>query len=269
MINLKLKNFLKRILRPLRKIFTNFSLIDEKLANFNLKEDPIDIGANFIVSEEIQGDYLEFGVFQGSSFIKAYNSITNYTNLWSNFNRTKQAYSDEESAKKAFSKISNINRKFYAFDSFKGLPELSEIDKDHPKFTKGRYNFSKKNFIKVLIENNINLKKVEIIEGFYDSTLNEDLKVKLKLNKAAMIMIDCDLYESTKDVLKFITDMVHTGTVIIFDDWYTYKSDTKKGQQYACSEWLKNNTQIKLIDYKELGPFQKSFIVNISKFKNI
>ena len=114
------------------------------------------------------------------------------------------------------------------------MPELSEIDKDHPKFTKGRYNFSKKNFIKVLIENNINLQNVEIIEGFYNSTLNEDLK--LKLTKAAMIMIDCDLYESTKDVLKFITDMVHTGTVIVFDDWYTYKSDTKKGQQYACSE---------------------------------
>jgi len=78
-----------------------------------------------------------------------------------------------------------------------------------------------------------------------------------------MVMIDCDLYESTKDVLKFITNLVHNGTIIIFDDWYVFKSNPEKGQQYACIEWLNNNPNIKLIEYKDNGPFQKSFIVSM------
>ena len=256
---MNLKTIVKRILKPLRYIFTRFLLIEERLNN----PGPIELGANFIVSEEVEGDYLEFGVFKGGSFVQAYNSITNYTNIWKNFKRTKQAFSDEENAMKAFNKIKTMNRKFYAFDSFAGLPEPKGIDLNHPKFIKGRYDFNRTNFINVLISNHVNMKKVEIVEGFYNNTLNDKLKKKLNLNKAAIVMIDCDLYESTKDVLKFITNIIHNGTVIIFDDWYCFKSDPKKGQQFACSEWLSNNSQIKLIEYKEFGSFQKSFIVNI------
>jgi len=259
---------LRRILKPFRKLLTKLIFFEEKVSDFALKDInlslyPIDIAANYVCSEEVEGDYLEFGVFRGFSFIKAYHSLNYFSNSWNNFERTKNAYTDLEVAKKAYKEVKKIQRKFFAFDSFKGLPQIKEIDSNHPKFKKGRYDFSKKNFLNELVKNNVEIKNVQIIEGYYNETLSEPLKIKLNLKKAAVVMIDCDLYDSTKDVLKFITNLVHDGSILIFDDWYTFKGNSKKGQQLACSEWLEKNHNIKLIDYKVFGPYQKSFIVNL------
>ena len=104
---------------------------------------------------------------------------------------------------------------------------------------------------------------IEIIEGFYKNSLTNELKSNLNLKKAAIVMIDCDFYNSAKLVLNFITDLINDGTILIFDDWYAYKGDPNKGEQKACSEWLEKNKNIKLIPYKSSGTHQKSFIVNI------
>ena len=37
-----------------------------------------------------------------------------------------------------------------------------------------------------------------------------------------------DLYNSTKLVLEFITDLVQDGTILIFDDWFAYICDVLK-----------------------------------------
>ena len=46
---------------------------------------PINLAAQYIISEGIEGDYYEFGCFQGASFIKAYKTINFYHNQWSSF----------------------------------------------------------------------------------------------------------------------------------------------------------------------------------------
>jgi len=259
---------IKKILYPLRKFFTKFILFNEKISEYaikdiNLSPHPIEIAANYVCSDDIRGDYLEFGVFKGWSFIKAYHALKYYSNSWNNFERTKQAYSNIEEAQKAYKKIKKIQRKFFAFDSFKGLPEIIDMDLNHPRFSKGRYDCSKENFLAELVKNNVDLKDIEIVEGFYKDSLTDSIKEKFNLRKASIIMIDCDLYDSTKDVLKFISNLIQNGTIIIFDDWYTFKANPSRGQQRACSEWLEKNPKIKLINYKEFGPYQKSFIVNI------
>ena len=55
---------------------------------------------------------------------------------------------------------------FYAFDSFKGLPEIKNIDKNHPIFSKGRYDSTRENFENTLKNNNVDLSKVNIIKAF-------------------------------------------------------------------------------------------------------
>ena len=93
--------------------------------------------------------------------------------------------------------------------------------------------------------------------------LNNKLKKDIGLNKAAIVMIDCDLYASTKIVLDFITDLIDSGTIIIFDDWYSFKADPNMGEQKACNEWVEKNKNINLIPYGKYGHnFQMSFIVN-------
>ena len=64
-------------------------------------------------------------------------------------------------------------------------------------------------------------------------------------------------------MLKFITPLLQNGTVIIFDDWFTYKGMKNKGQQKAVDEWLKSNINISLLEHARYGKSQKSFIVNI------
>lgn len=105
---------------------------------------------------------------------------------------------------------------------------------------------------------------VRIVPGFYDETLTADTKEQLSLQRAAIILIDCDLYESTVPVLEFITDLVDQGTILIFDDWYRFKGDPNKGEQRACNEWLQKNPHINLVQYWQQGPQSVAFLVNIS-----
>ena len=66
----------------------------------------------FLEYEEIPGDYFEFGLFQGTSFIAAMNAYKKYC------------------------KTNIINRSFYGFDSFSGIGIIDENDK-HPTYKKG------------------------------------------------------------------------------------------------------------------------------------
>jgi O-methyltransferase len=50
-----------------------------------------------------------------------------------------------------------------------------------------------------------------------------------------VIWVDCDLYESTVPVLDFITEYIQDGTVIIFDDWYSFRADPDRGEQKALA----------------------------------
>jgi len=76
-----------------------------------------------------------------------------------------------------------------------------------------------------------------------------ETKRRLSLKRASLVLIDCDLYESTVPVLAFITDLLDQGTIIIFDDWYRYKGHLDKGEQRACREWLDKNPQLELSRY--------------------
>jgi len=195
--------------------------------------------ASFIAVNKVEGDYLEFGVWKGSSFTQFYNFAKKHKKL--------------------------KNMRFYAFDSFEGLPESKESDlemgsMDVHNWHKGKYSSEGvKGFLKSVKKGGVNLKRVSCIPGWYDDTLNDETKKKLSIKKAAVVYIDCDLYESTVPVLNFITDYVTEGTVILFDDWYNYKGNPEKGEQKAFYEWLKKNPSIKAVEFQKIGGKYNSF----------
>ena len=118
---------LKKLLYPIRSLLTKLVLRNELEDN-----SPINLAAQYIISEGIKGDYYEFGCFKGASFIKAYKIINFYYNQWANFQRTSQAFSNNELAIRAFNNMEFYKTDFYVFDSFMGLPEIKNIDKNHP-----------------------------------------------------------------------------------------------------------------------------------------
>lgn len=187
----------------------------------------------FIWISNVEGDYLEFGVWEGFNFVSAYHL-----------------------AKK---KCKTMN--YFAFDSFRGLPKPEDIDGDSNQFQEGQYFCSVDKFKKTLKKRGVDLNKVKVVEGLFEDTLNEKTKKKLKLKSAAIVWVDCDLYKSTVPVLNFITDIIVDGSIIIFDDWFCFKGDPERGEQKAFSEWLARNPNIKAIEYHRFGLFGNSFII--------
>jgi O-methyltransferase len=179
-----------------------------------------------VQTKTVKGDYLEFGVFQGNSFILA-------------------AKLAERHGLKAM--------RFFAFDSFEGLPEDEGM-----RFRKGDYYCPEGRFTRMVRKAGVLDQQVVVLKGWYKQSLTYDTKRKYQLNLAAVIHVDCDLYSSTVDVLAFIKDIVQVGTIVIFDDWYAYRDEEKPGdfgEQKAFNEWSLRHAFEEFYDFSPTKAF--------------
>lgn len=184
-----------------------------------------------------KGDYLEFGVHEGMSFKHAYHLAQKFMH-------------------------SEMN--FYAFDSFEGLPKLSlqeEIKYDH--FHEGQFSCTEQQFLNIIEDDNVDLSKVKTIPGFYNQTLNNNLKESLPITHASVVWIDVDLYQSTVPVLDWIKNYLINGTFLIFDDWFSFGANPNAGELRATKEWLSKNDDIKLVEYDNFHTAGKAFLVQV------
>jgi O-methyltransferase len=206
--------------------------------------------ASFTAWNQVPGDYLEFGVFKGVSFIEAYRAV------WASRESVRQHIGGQD-----IQRWYDNRPRFFAFDSFSGLP--GGTAERHLDYAEAAYACSESQFLKNIQDGGVPQDDVTTVAGYYDKTLSAEKKAELSLSQAAIVLIDCDLYESTVPVLDFITDLVGQGTIIIFDDWYRYKGSRHQGEQRACNEWLQKNPHIRLTQYWQQGPQSVAFLVNI------
>jgi O-methyltransferase len=129
---------------------------------------------------------------------------------------------------------------YVAFDSFEGLPEIEEID-EMRIWEKGKLKTSTEDFSDLMRHHGIPSEKLKLIKGFYNNSLTEELKQDLQPKKAAVIYVDCDLYHSTVDVLKFARDFFQVGTILVFDDWFCFYGDPDRGERRAFREFCEAN----------------------------
>jgi O-methyltransferase len=196
----------------------------------------------YLAAAKVTGDYLEFGVFKGASFELSLRA-----------------------ASKFFRKGSPNSPRFFAFDSFEGLSPPNP-DHDADVFHTGEYASTQVAFLRN-IRRAVKGWEVFTIPGFYGKSLTPEVYEKYSLKTASFINIDCDVYLATLDVLRFVTPLVKTGTVIYFDDWFYSGGDLEKGEAGACKKWLAENPDINLNAYADSGVMGKFFIVN-RKTKN-
>lgn len=126
---------------------------------------------------------------------------------------------------------------YVGFDSFEGLPEITDIDKQ-PIWEKGKLAYAERLFIDTVLSHGIPRNRVMTIRGFYDTSLTLKLANSLLPKKAAVIYIDCDLYTSTVSVLNWIPQFLQIGTVVVFDDWNCFHADPERGERRAWREFL-------------------------------
>jgi hypothetical protein len=81
----------------------------------------------------------------------------------------------------------------------------------------------------------ISRERIHVRRGFFSDTLREPLH-----GKAAIVHFDCDLYQSTKEVIDaLVRDAVlQDGTMLMFDDWNCNRGNPAFGQRRALREFL-------------------------------
>ena len=194
----------------------------------------LDRVSEFVAYNQIEGDYLEFGCCGAHTFRYAFDAM----------------------------RARKLKQHLYGFDSFEGLPKSDGVDV-HPNFPEGTFTQSQEDFERVLQNHGINPSTYTLIKGFYREVLTQDLKRKLPLKKAAVIYIDCDLYESTREALYFVVDYLQTGTVICFDDYFCYNGDPDRGESLAKKEFLAEHTRVSMRPYFTYGWHGKAFICKL------
>jgi O-methyltransferase len=226
-----IRNLTRRLLRRIgQTVFADvYSRLETlEYRSFNRRFYAIEQCAEYLVGAQIEGDYLEFGVYKGDTFSHAYKWISPH-----------------------FKEM-----KFFAFDSFEGLPKPQGIDiadgySSH--FDEAQFACSQEEFMNNICSKGVDLSRVKIVKGWFDKTLSNEKAIECRVNKIAVAWIDCDLYESTIPVLKFITAHLSVGSVIIFDDWRCYRNHPDFGEQRACKEWLVSNPKIILAELYSFG----------------
>jgi hypothetical protein len=193
----------------------------------------------FKISKELHGgncigDYYEFGLYKGHSFFSAY---------------------------KAAQKLGLTDTRFIGFDSFKGLPPVEDRDKTGGIFFEGQFAYTKEKVEKNLRKSGMDFNKVHLVEGFYEDTLNEELKTNLSARYAGIVMLDCDLYSSTRTALNWLEGLIADKTILIFDDWYSFSEGDELGQQRALKKFQQRNKHLYFKSQLEYERAGKVFLV--------
>jgi|SRR5579864_5741998 len=180
----------------------------------------------------VEGDYFEFGLWRGKTFRFAH--------------RMKRRY-----------RLPDV--RLFGFDSFAGLPCVE----DHYDniWHEGQFACSEVEFRRILQQSGFMRSEYDLFPGFYENSLNDAAHARLDGCKAAIVYIDCDLYESTRCVLQFIARYLVNGTIVCFDDYYCYKAAPDQGEQRALTEFIQEHKTIRFLPYFDYSPLGKSFIV--------
>ena len=147
---------------------------------------------------------------------------------------------------------------YVGFDSFEGLPEIRAIDRQ-AIWEKGKLATAEDEFLDLCLRHGIPRDRLLTVRGFYGESLTSELAARLLPKKAAVIYVDCDLYESAVPVLKFIRDFLQPGTVMVFDDWNCFVGDPDRGERRAFREFREENSSLQFQEFVTTD-MQKSFI---------
>ena len=180
------------------------------------------------------GDYYEFGLFRGYTFLQAYKHTTELG-------------------------LDNIH--FFGFDSFEGLPPADGIDVADGRFFEGQFACSKQEVEKNLYQNGMDAERTTLVKGFYEDSLTEKLRTQHDFKPASVVLLDCDYYASTKTALDWMKPYIKVGTVLLFDDWFSYGDDNELGQQKALAEFLEEQPEYHAEPLWEFLNHGKGFIL--------
>ena len=180
----------------------------------------------------IDGDYLEFGSHQATTFRMAW------------------------SASRAVGHDAHL----WAFDSFAGLPESSASEDLHPEWVPGTMATSEEEFHRLCAGAGMSRRHYTTVPGYFSDTLAASPGAKLP-STIALAYVDCDLYSSTLDVMHFLVPRLRHGMVLAFDDYFCYSATDISGERRAVTEVFALLSEWRLEPFLQFGWHGMSFVV--------
>ena len=174
-----------------------------------------------IHAKRIPGDVAEFGIFQG--WWIGY--------LWQ---VTEQL---------------GMARRVYGFDSFEGLSE-PHPEHDASFWKKGQYACSLEQVSQNVLA--AERPRIKLVKGFFEKSLRRP-EAQLA-EKFCYARIDCDIYEPALDCLRYLSNRLTDGAILVFDDWPHVRG---LGEQRAFEEWNPTVPQLEFefLFYGSIGHF--------------
>jgi hypothetical protein len=194
---------------------------------------------DFIKDNRIDGDYYEFGCHRCRTFRMALTEA----------------------------RLHNMAAmKFWAFDSFEGLPDpVSHTSMEIWK--QGALTTAEAEFMRMVREHDIYVDRVTTIKGFYSESLTAELRRRMldEERRIAFVNVDCDLYESAVSVFEFIDPLMQEGTVIYIDDLFAgNRGAPTQGVARAFLEYQRK-TRWRFLRHLEVGWWGRSYLVYLDK----
>ena len=180
-----------------------------------------------VLTENIAGDITELGCYNGNTSIMIQKLLEHF-----------------KSAKE-----------FHVYDSFEGLPELSNQDKG-TTFAKGSCSTTKDNFIRNF--SSLKVKLPFIHQGWFEATLEKELP-----DKVCFAYLDGDFYSSILYSLEMLYPRMPEGGIAVIDD---YTAATLPGVKNACDIFFSDKAEkIEFIIYENqyIAYFKKLISKNI------
>ena len=163
--------------------------------------------------EEVEGDYLEFGVFTGSSFCHSLRCCR---------------------------KLRRFNPKleettFWGFDSFAGFGPLEKEDA-HPFYTDHNFETAPAK-VERRVRRCARGQPFRLVPGLFADSL-ADGAAGLGIEKARVVFIDSDTHGSSALALAFCAPALQQGSFIVLDDYFSYRGREDRGVRRAFREFL-------------------------------
>ena len=149
------------------------------------------------LSHWVPGNIMEFGVWRGTS-----TRILRRTLTWCKL-----------------AEFGGPRKKIYACDSFEGLPEKYE------KLNAGAF----------ALAHPPRIRGVRIVKGYFENTLTPKLAAEVK--QVALASLDADLYSSTLCALRWLTPLLGTGSLLLFDQFLGENAAEKR----AFEDWSRES----------------------------
>ena len=156
--------------------------------------------------DDLEGDYLEFGIFTGSSFVTAIRS----------YKQVKKWYG----GKKA---------RFFGYDSFTGFGKVEENDQ-HPFYIDSIFSVNEKK-VRRYIQKKAGKIPYTLIKGYFEETLKGKSCKAHDIKKVRVAFIDCDMKAPAALALDYIREGLQEGSILILDDFFSYKGSKEKGAE--------------------------------------